>query len=398
MAARARLQHRALAAQGDCSGRDCAGAAGQRRPLVDRGDRGVRRRCLSRHRGVAATAGCLRERGRGRLVGDFDAPTVVVKRGRSRLRRRHSGRQRRAAASAGDGVDSTGAGDAFAAGFLVGGPDARPRRGGPLRRQDGGDALWPTSSASIPRCAPRSRPGGPSSPWRRHSFRTASRSGEGAAVAAEAERRVQGRLGRAGDDRRRRRGHPGRAHRGAARAVWQLARRAQGRPARPGRLRSPGRSRRHDCGRNAGRLPRGGHRLPRHRRARRRASRLGGAARYLRRSRRARPDGGAGRRLGREVPPRRPGNRRAARDDRRARARLAHRHAARSSTRAKEARPFRPAFSPSRRRLRSPSSTGGSGVIRRFSSPGRRTRASTSSRSFRRAWPRQRGRESTVRT
>ena len=152
--------------------------------------------------------------------------------------------------------------------------------------------------------------------------------GEGVAVAAEAERRVRAawavpatigvvdgviQVGLTEEQLER---------------FGELARRPQGRPARPGRLRGPGRPRRHDGGRNAGRLPRSGHRLPRHRRARRRAPRLGGAARHLRRPGRARPDGGAGRRLGREVPPRCPGDRRAPRDDRRASARLADRHAA----------------------------------------------------------------------
>jgi ribokinase len=57
------------------------------------------------------------------LVGDLDADTVVVKRGaRGCLVRRRDGEQHYPAEPA-DVVDTTGAGDAFAAGFLVGGPE-----------------------------------------------------------------------------------------------------------------------------------------------------------------------------------------------------------------------------------------------------------------------------------
>lgn len=57
------------------------------------------------------------------LVGDVDAATVVVKRGaRGCLVRRGGEVEERTAADA-DPVDSTGAGDAFAAGFLLGGPE-----------------------------------------------------------------------------------------------------------------------------------------------------------------------------------------------------------------------------------------------------------------------------------
>ena len=57
------------------------------------------------------------------LVGDVEARTVVVKRGRHGCSVRSSDGSVELAALAAEVVDSTGAGDAFAAGFLLGGPD-----------------------------------------------------------------------------------------------------------------------------------------------------------------------------------------------------------------------------------------------------------------------------------
>jgi sugar/nucleoside kinase (ribokinase family) len=57
------------------------------------------------------------------LVGDVDARTVVVKRGRRGCSVRSSDEDVEIAALDAEVVDSTGAGDAFAAGFLLGGPD-----------------------------------------------------------------------------------------------------------------------------------------------------------------------------------------------------------------------------------------------------------------------------------
>jgi sugar/nucleoside kinase (ribokinase family) len=58
-----------------------------------------------------------------RLVGDLDAETVVVKRGARGCVVESAGRRVEHPAVEADVVDSTGAGDAFAAGFLVGGPE-----------------------------------------------------------------------------------------------------------------------------------------------------------------------------------------------------------------------------------------------------------------------------------
>jgi sugar/nucleoside kinase (ribokinase family) len=57
------------------------------------------------------------------LAGDLGADTVVVKRGARGCLVRRDGKEREYAAVPADVVDSTGAGDAFAAGFLVGGPE-----------------------------------------------------------------------------------------------------------------------------------------------------------------------------------------------------------------------------------------------------------------------------------
>jgi ribokinase len=56
------------------------------------------------------------------LVGLIDAETVAVKRGARGCTVRREGRSEELAAVPAEAVDSTGAGDAFAAGFLVGGP------------------------------------------------------------------------------------------------------------------------------------------------------------------------------------------------------------------------------------------------------------------------------------
>ena len=57
------------------------------------------------------------------LVGDVRAETVVVKRGSRGCLVRREGRVEEHPAVAADAVDSTGAGDAFAAGFLLGGAE-----------------------------------------------------------------------------------------------------------------------------------------------------------------------------------------------------------------------------------------------------------------------------------
>jgi sugar/nucleoside kinase (ribokinase family) len=57
------------------------------------------------------------------LVGRLDAETLVVKRGARGGSVYTSGEEREYAAEPADAVDSTGAGDAFAAGFLLGGPE-----------------------------------------------------------------------------------------------------------------------------------------------------------------------------------------------------------------------------------------------------------------------------------
>lgn len=59
-----------------------------------------------------------------RLVGDVDAPTVVIKRGARGCVVVTSAGSVELATGEATAIDTTGAGDAFAAGFLVGGPDA----------------------------------------------------------------------------------------------------------------------------------------------------------------------------------------------------------------------------------------------------------------------------------
>jgi ribokinase len=56
------------------------------------------------------------------LIGDLDAPVVAVKRGARGCLIRRDGVTEELAARPTDVVDTTGAGDAFAAGFLIGGP------------------------------------------------------------------------------------------------------------------------------------------------------------------------------------------------------------------------------------------------------------------------------------
>jgi ribokinase len=57
------------------------------------------------------------------LVGEIDAATVVVKRGARGCTVRTDGEEREYKAIPAEAVDSTGAGDAFAAGFLLNGPE-----------------------------------------------------------------------------------------------------------------------------------------------------------------------------------------------------------------------------------------------------------------------------------
>jgi ribokinase len=57
------------------------------------------------------------------LMGDQSAPTLVVKRGANGVEVRSNGEGRSHAAEPAEVVDTTGAGDAFAAGFLLDGPE-----------------------------------------------------------------------------------------------------------------------------------------------------------------------------------------------------------------------------------------------------------------------------------
>ena len=57
------------------------------------------------------------------LFGEIEAETVVIKRGADGCVVRQSGEERPYAAASATVVDATGAGDAFAAGFLAGGPE-----------------------------------------------------------------------------------------------------------------------------------------------------------------------------------------------------------------------------------------------------------------------------------
>jgi sugar/nucleoside kinase (ribokinase family) len=58
-----------------------------------------------------------------KLVGDLEAETLVVKRGARGCVVRRGGEERDYAAVPAEVIDTTGAGDAFAAGFLLGGPE-----------------------------------------------------------------------------------------------------------------------------------------------------------------------------------------------------------------------------------------------------------------------------------
>ena len=182
-------------------------------------------------------------------------------------------------------VDSTGAGDALAAGYLVGGPELALGRGGALRgeaRVDAVNDVLRVSDEVGHALADRRAVVALETTLVAHGFPP----GEGVAVGLESERRVReagavpATIGvldgvlRIGLDR------------GGARAL--RPRRPQGRPARRRRGHRPGRRRRDHRRRHARRLPRGRHRLHGHRRPRRRAPRLSLAARRLRRSRRAR--------------------------------------------------------------------------------------------------------------
>jgi ribokinase len=65
--------------------------------------------------------------GEAALFGEIDADTVVVKRGAKGCVVRRGGETREYAAEPATIVDATGAGDAFAAGFLAGGPELAVR-------------------------------------------------------------------------------------------------------------------------------------------------------------------------------------------------------------------------------------------------------------------------------
>ena len=123
VAARPGLQHRTLAAPRDSFGRGSAGAAGQLRPLVHRCHRGVRRGRLSRDLDGLGPQTVFANEAEAELVGDLEAPTVVIKRGGRGCVVVTSEGSTELASSETAVVDTTGAGDAFAAGFLLGGPE-----------------------------------------------------------------------------------------------------------------------------------------------------------------------------------------------------------------------------------------------------------------------------------
>ena len=98
-----------------------ARSPGERRPLLLERDPRLRRRALPRRPRGARARRRLRERGRGP---DRRRPDRRLRLDRQAGRRRRVVRRRRARSAARRAVvDSTGAGDAFAAGWLVGGPD-----------------------------------------------------------------------------------------------------------------------------------------------------------------------------------------------------------------------------------------------------------------------------------
>ena len=112
-----------LAAAGDGARGRSHHPAGERRPLVHCRDRRGGARPFPRNAGHAGPARRLCERGRGRLVGQIEAERVVVKRGAEGCVVLDADGSVELPAVEAEVVDSTGAGDAFAAGFLLGGPD-----------------------------------------------------------------------------------------------------------------------------------------------------------------------------------------------------------------------------------------------------------------------------------
>ena len=114
-------------------------SAGERRPLVVERDPRLRRRAASApsSNGLAPDVVFANE-DEDEIVGGRIAGSDVdpqARRRRRLVRRRRAGRHCRA-----DVVDSTGAGDAFAAGWLVGGPELALEAAATVRRPGGVDA------------------------------------------------------------------------------------------------------------------------------------------------------------------------------------------------------------------------------------------------------------------
>ena len=132
------LQRRGSADRGRGARRPRRGSEGEHRPLVDGGARaGGDRDASARLSTSSARTWYSRTRLRRSSSAELDVETLVVKRGARGCVVRTGGEEPSIRRWPAEVVDTTGAGDAFAAGFLVGGPELGARSCGPLRRQLG---------------------------------------------------------------------------------------------------------------------------------------------------------------------------------------------------------------------------------------------------------------------
>ena len=290
-----------------------------------------RRRGIPRRGSRARARRRVRERGRGarrRPAARRRGLDPQARRARLLVRRR-----RARGAPGRRVVDSTGAGDALAAGWIVGGPDLALEAAARCVRQLGAMPIAvhrrerAHRSVSEPRSARRARRGRAGRRARDDARRARlSRSRRRRGRARDASSAVR----EAGADRPRRSACSTAGSASGSRRTSSRAsrRRAQGRPARPRSVRGRRRRRRDHRRRAPRRRASGRHPLPRDGRDRRRPPRVPNAARRLRRPPRARDLARPRRVLRREVAPRHPGDDGAPRDARRPRARVPHGHAA----------------------------------------------------------------------
>ena len=190
-----------------------------------RRDRGVRPGAAGRPSDAAVAGRRVRKRGRAAGARRGGARHVTV------LKRGPGGivvGERALAARPVDVVDSTGAGDALAAGFLVGGAELALETAARCVGQLGAMPLERLRAQLAEEVEQALAAAAPSSRSRRRSSRTGSRRARESPSALERGGRPRGRRG-PGDGRRAGRRGPGRAHGGGAGAVRRAG--AQGRPA-----------------------------------------------------------------------------------------------------------------------------------------------------------------------